>query len=34
MQQALIEKYVVQPNEQLTRPETVAGLNPLPSAAN
>ncbi|MFP5259480.1 MAG: GDSL-type esterase/lipase family protein [Acidobacteriota bacterium] len=32
--QALIEKYVVQPNDQLTRPETVAGLNPQPSAAN
>jgi len=32
--QALIEKYVVQPNDQLTRPETVAGLGqPQPSAA-
>ena len=32
--QALIEKYVVQPNDQLTRPETVAGLGqPQTSAA-
>ena len=31
--QALIEKYVTQPNDQLTRPETVAGLpTPRPAA--
>ena len=33
--QALIEKYVTQPNDQLSRPETVAGLDrPQESSAN
>ena len=33
--QALIEKYVAQPNDQITRPETVAGLaQPSQTSAN